>query len=279
MNNLVQNENSQFGSFQSNIGAVRRTSGDLAAWAQSTDGLYPFLSRLPPPRRQDRACRPLIQRAHTAVPERARRRRRRRGLIYRSPGRPLLRRRSSTLPALIVWRARARRLSRSPDIMSRQPAPAARRRSLLAITQPHAGATKELLALPPTISGTVAGQSTPSGQPDTPFSSVTIADRNIDTSDSLSIQLTGGGGTLADGAGFDGLTTSAPGVYTPFGDRGCDHQRTRRACFYSEHVLRDDDIYFDRHDEPRYEREQREHDRDSDEWRASRRVRVDVPGR
>ena len=65
----------------------------------------------------------------------------------------------------------------------------------------------------PTISGTVAGQSTPSGQPDTPFSSVTIADPNIDTSDSLSIQLTGGGGALADGAGFDGLTKSAPGVY------------------------------------------------------------------
>ena len=68
-------------------------------------------------------------------PERARRRRRRRGLIYRSPGRPLLRRKSSTLPALTVWRARARRLSRSPDIMSRRRAPAARRRTILAITR------------------------------------------------------------------------------------------------------------------------------------------------
>ena len=53
-----------------------------------------------------------------------------------------------------------------------------------------------------------------SGQSDTPFASVTIADPNIDTSDSLSIQLTGAGGTLADGAGFTGLMTSAPGVYT-----------------------------------------------------------------
>src|SRR5208283_3142433 len=70
-----------------------------------------------------------------------------------------------------------------------------------------------LLALPPTLSGTVAGQSTPSGQPDTPFSFVTINDPNIDTSDSLSIQLTGGGGKLADGAGFSGLTESAAGVY------------------------------------------------------------------
>ena len=134
-------------------------------------------------------------------------------------------------------------------------------------------------ALPPTISGAVAGQSTPSGQTDTPFSSVTIADPNIDTTDSLSIQLTGGGGALSDGAGFNGLTESAPGVYAPFRDCGRDHQRTRCACFYSEHVLRDDDIYFDRHDERRYEREQREDDRDRDEWRASRRVRVEVPGR
>ncbi|HME83408.1 MAG TPA: DUF3383 family protein, partial [Roseiarcus sp.] len=78
---------------------------------------------------------------------------------------------------------------------------------------PDAGQTRELLALPPTISGTVAGQSTPSGQPDTPFSSATIADKNINTSDSLTIELTGGGGALADGAGFSGLTESTPGVY------------------------------------------------------------------
>jgi hypothetical protein len=79
--------------------------------------------------------------------------------------------------------------------------------------QPHVGATKELRALPPTISGTVAGQSTPSGQTDTPFSKVTINDPNIRTSDSLSIQITGGGGALADGAGFSGLTESPAGVY------------------------------------------------------------------
>ena len=65
----------------------------------------------------------------------------------------------------------------------------------------------------PVISGTVAGQSTPSGQTDTPFSSVTITDPNTLTSDSLSIQITGGGGTLADGAGFSGLTESPAGVY------------------------------------------------------------------
>ena len=79
---------------------------------------------------------------------------------------------------------------------------------------PYSGATAEILALPPVISGTLAGQSVDSGQSDAPFASVTIADPNIESSDSLSIQLTGAGGALADGAGFTGLMTSAPGVYT-----------------------------------------------------------------
>src|SRR5271165_3906503 len=78
---------------------------------------------------------------------------------------------------------------------------------------PYPGATAEFLALPPVISNTVAGQSTASGQTDTPFGFVTITDPNIDTTDSLTIQLTGAGGTLADGAGFTGLTTSATGLY------------------------------------------------------------------
>jgi hypothetical protein len=48
----------------------------------------------------------------------------------------------------------------------------------------------------------------------TPFSSVTISDPpNIDASDTVTIRLTGGGGTLTDGSSFDGLTMSAPGVY------------------------------------------------------------------
>ena len=79
---------------------------------------------------------------------------------------------------------------------------------------PDPGATAEIKARPPVISGTVAGQSTDPRQPDTPFSSVTITDPNIETSYRLSIKLTGAGGTLADGAGFNGLRTSAPGGYT-----------------------------------------------------------------
>ena len=46
MNNLVQNENSQFGSFQATSAQLARQDpayqGDLAAWAQSTNGLYTF---------------------------------------------------------------------------------------------------------------------------------------------------------------------------------------------------------------------------------------------
>ena len=80
--------------------------------------------------------------------------------------------------------------------------------------QPFSGATTEFLALSPTISGSVSGQSTAPGQPDTPFASVTITDPNTETSDSLSIQLSGAGGTLSDSAGFKGLTTTAHGLYT-----------------------------------------------------------------
>ena len=49
MNNLVQNETSQFGSFQATWGQLAQEDpeflGDLAAWAQSTGGLYQFLSQ------------------------------------------------------------------------------------------------------------------------------------------------------------------------------------------------------------------------------------------
>ncbi len=82
---------------------------------------------------------------------------------------------------------------------------------------PYAGATAELKAQAPTILGTVSGQTIAPLETDTPFfsvtSSVTISDPNQDTSDTLTVKVTGGTGTLTDGAGFDGLTISAPGVY------------------------------------------------------------------
>src|SRR6202035_5738706 len=69
----------------------------------------------------------------------------------------------------------------------------------------------------PTITGTVAGQTTPSEAPVTPFSAVTVTDPNdggTDT-DTLSIAFSGGG-TLTDGAGFAGTSTlsGSNGSYT-----------------------------------------------------------------
>ena len=63
MNNLVQNEYSQFGSFQATWQTLAELDpkylDDLAAWAQSTGDLYTFLNQWTstPPRRQDRARR------------------------------------------------------------------------------------------------------------------------------------------------------------------------------------------------------------------------------
>ncbi len=61
----------------------------------------------------------------------------------------------------------------------------------------------------PTITGTVAGQETTSEAPVTPFAAVTISDANNGgtNTDTLAITLSGSG-TLADGAGFHGLSFS-----------------------------------------------------------------------
>ena len=126
---------------------------------------------------------------------------------------------------------------------------------------PLPGATAEILALPPTISGTVAGQSASPLQPDTPFASAVIADPNFDTSDSLSIRLTGAGGTLTDGPGFDGLTSSGPGVYLLSGTAAAVTSELKAAHFHSGRGLRDDDLYSDRHVQRRDARERRKHHR------------------
>jgi Protein of unknown function (DUF3383) len=216
MNNLVQNENSQFGSVQSNDEALsaQRLGTGLAAWAQSTDGLYTFLSGTA-------STPPAGSSAPTRDP----------AGTYSGPGA------SAPTPAAAgTYIPVTGATSAAAEILDPAGAYSLAGASAATLAQPGyyvpttgassetpdspgyytplPGATAELLALPPTISGTVAGQSTASGQHDTPFSFVTIADPNIHTSDSLSIQLTGGGGTLADGAGFNGLMTSSAGVYT-----------------------------------------------------------------
>ena len=67
--------------------------------------------------------------------------------------------------------------------------------------------------VPPTIAGTVAGQTTTSEAQVSPFASVTIGDANSSATDTLTIQLSGGGGALADGVGFSGLTSLGNGAY------------------------------------------------------------------
>ena len=59
----------------------------------------------------------------------------------------------------------------------------------------------------------VAGQSTVADASIDPFSGVVITDPNFGAIDTLTITLTGAGGTLMDGVGFAGLT-SLSGVYT-----------------------------------------------------------------
>jgi hypothetical protein len=78
--------------------------------------------------------------------------------------------------------------------------------------QPYAAATSEFLALAPTIHGAVPGQTTISEGVVKPFSSVIIADPNIDTTDTLTIILSGSG-TLTDGTGFSRLQTTGIGAY------------------------------------------------------------------
>jgi uncharacterized repeat protein (TIGR03803 family) len=67
-------------------------------------------------------------------------------------------------------------------------------------------------AVAPTIGGTHA-TSTTSEAPVDPFSGVAITDPNAGGTETLTIRLSGGGGTLADGTGFSGLVSSGGGVY------------------------------------------------------------------
>ncbi len=69
-------------------------------------------------------------------------------------------------------------------------------------------------AVAPTIAGTVAGQTTTSETPVKPFAHATVGDANVGATDTLTITLGGAGGTLADGTGFNSLTTVGAGVYT-----------------------------------------------------------------
>jgi Protein of unknown function (DUF3383) len=223
MNNLVQNVDDQFGSFQLPQVPVLVAQydpaylGDFVNWAQSTHGQhtdlgqYGYITTTPPAGTSmpttDPAGTYSGPGANLPMPA--------------APGRYIPVTGATSAAAEIVDSPGSYSLVGASAPTLAQPgyyvptAGASREtRDDPGYYTPYAGATAEIKALPPIISGTVAGQSTRSGQPDTPFSSATIADPNIDTKDSVSINVTGGGGTLADGAGFNGLMKSASGVYT-----------------------------------------------------------------
>ena len=110
-------------------------------------GLRIFRSpgRPPPRRRSGRPCRHLQPGGRERADDRSGRHVQRRGRqrahagggghLYSVTGATSAAQSLSTRPATTVWRAPARRLLRSPAIMSRRPARAARRRTILAITR------------------------------------------------------------------------------------------------------------------------------------------------
>jgi len=80
-----------------------------------------------------------------------------------------------------------------------------------AVTDTAAAAPPPPTPSSPTIAGTRAGQATTAEAPVGPFAGVTIADDNVGATDTLTIALTGTGGTLS-GAG---LAANPDGTYTP----------------------------------------------------------------
>jgi Protein of unknown function (DUF3383) len=233
MSNIVQNETDEFSSFQMTFSPGGSAAASLAAWAQSTGGQFQYLetsTTATPPIVPSSSAAEIVDPAGTyssagasaPTPAAA-------GTYIPVTGAtsaaaeivdPAGAYSAAGASAATIDPAGSYSLSGASAPTLAQPGyyvPTAGASSETTVSpgyyQPNSGATSELLALPPVISGTAAGQSTASGEPDTPFASVTIADPNIDASDSLSIQVSGAGGTLADGAGFTGLATSAPDVY------------------------------------------------------------------
>ncbi len=241
MNNLVQNESSEFGSFQATFPQLAQLDpeylGALAAWDQSNDGPYQFLSTYigTTPRAGSSApttdpagtyslagaTAPTLDSAGTYSGRRAS------APTLADPGTYIPVTGATSAAAEIVDSAGSYSLAGASAPTLAQPGyyvPTAGASSETPVSpgyyQPNYGAATEFLALLPTISGTVAGQTTASGQSYPPFSTVTIGDPNTDTSDTLSIQLTDGGGILSDGVGFSGLTTIAPDLYSLSGTAG-----------------------------------------------------------
>ncbi len=159
MNNVVQNETSQFGSLQS---SVARSAQRLAAWAQSTDG-YRFIPSIKSTPTAG-ASRPTVDPAGTYSL---------RGASAPTPAAP-----GTYIPvtgatsqtaqiedpagSYSLAGASAPTLAK-PGYYVPLPGASSETPDSHDYYTPRRGATAELLALPPVISGTVAGQTTGSG--------------------------------------------------------------------------------------------------------------------
>ena len=175
MNNIVQNETNQFGSFQSN---EPRFDQALAAWAQKT-GLYQFLSTNLTTSRAGSSL-PTTDPAGTwsgpgaSAPTPA-------DAGYYIPFTGATAQSQEIIdPAgsYSLAGASAPTLAK-PGYYVPLPGQSFQTPDDPGYYTPDAGMTAELLVQAPVISGTVGGQSTPSGQPDTPFSKAKITDPNI----------------------------------------------------------------------------------------------------
>ena len=151
MNNLVQNEYNQFGSFQATWETLAQLDpeylGDLAAWAQSNGDLYTFLS-------QSTTTTPPAGSSAAVIDPPG---------TYSGPGAS-----APTLAQPGYYVPTAGATSETPDDPG--------------YYTPYPGATEEIKK-PSAISGAVAGQTTAFNQTDTPFSAVAVTDPNIDTTD------------------------------------------------------------------------------------------------
>ena len=100
-------------------------------------------------------------------------------------------------------------------------------------------------AVAPTITGAAAGQTTNNEAVAHPFSGVTIGDANVGATETLTITLSGGGGTLT-GTGLSG----GSGTYTLSRLGGDGDERARRAFVHADGGRAgqpdDDDVHAER---------------------------------
>jgi hypothetical protein len=212
LTSIVENETNQFGSLQS---TESRVSAAMAAWAQSIDGYgYQFLTSTFTTSRAGSSAAttvpagtysPADASAPTPAPA---------GTYINFTGATAASQATIDQPGTYSLAGASAPTTAQPGYYVPTQGASFETPVDPGYYTPFAGATAELWLQAPVISGTKGGQSMPAGQPDTSlFSNAKIRDPNKRTSDSLSIQITGGGGALSDGVGFSGLTESAAGVY------------------------------------------------------------------